>query len=148
MLKRNLSSSTKSVSHKSAVDAKLAADQKQQKEQSPIERELQKMDGWTLQKMDKLFQTAFYAWKERAFTDFPNFLALQTLNRVGLWGTNYHNDKAAKEFISHIAGVYQDDLQKHFHELDYFSVYMYCDGSTDRSESEKKLVMVRVIEDF
>lgn len=70
------------------MDAKLAADQKQQKEQSPIERGLQKMDGKTLQKMDKLFQTAFYAWKERAFTDFPDLLALQTLNRVGLWGTN------------------------------------------------------------
>lgn len=132
--------------HKSAVDAKLAADKKQRNEQSPIEKGLQKMDEKTLQSMDKLFQTAFYlAWKERPFTDFPDLLDLQTLNGVGLWGT-YHNDKAAKEFITHIAGVYQDNLQKHLHKSDYFSVY--CDGSTDRSESEKELVMVRVIEDF
>lgn len=131
--------------HKSAVDAKLAADKKQRNEQSPIEKGLQKMDEKTLQSMDKLFQTAFYlAWKERPFTDFPDLLDLQTLNGVGLWGT-YHNDKAAKEFITHIAGVYQDNLQKHLHKSDYFSVY--CDGSTDRSESEKELV-VRVIEDF
>ena len=82
---------------------------------------------------------------KRPFTDFPDLLDLQTLNGVGLWGT-YHNDKAAKEFITHIAGVYQDNLQKHLHKSDYFSVY--CDGSTDRSESEKELVMVRVIEDF
>ena len=132
--------------HKSAVDAKLAADKKQRNEQSPIEKGLQKMDEKTLQSMDKLFQTAFYlAWKERPFTDFPDLLDLQTLNGVGLWGT-YHNDKAAKEFITHIAGVYQDNLQKPLHKSDYFSVY--CDGSTDRSESEKELVMVRVIEDF
>ncbi|CAH3162510.1 unnamed protein product [Porites lobata] len=72
-------------------------------------------------------------------------LDLQTLNGVGLWGT-YHNDKAAKEFITHIAGVYRDNLQKHLHKSDYFSVY--CDGSTDRSGSEKEVVMVRVIEDF
>ena len=51
--------------------------------------------------MDKLFQTAFYlAWKERPFTDFPDLLDLQTLNGAGVWGT-YHNDKAAKEFITH-----------------------------------------------
>lgn len=93
--------------HKSAVDAKLAADKKQRNEQSPIEKGLQKMDEKTLQSMDKLFQTAFYlAWKERPFTDFLDLLDLQTLNGVGLWGT-YHNDKAAKEFINHIAGVYR-----------------------------------------
>ena len=63
-----------------------------------------------------------------------------------VFGVLHHNDKAAKEFISHVAGVYQDDLQKHLHKLEYFSVY--CDGSTDRSFSEKELVMVRVIEDF
>ena len=96
--------------------------------------------------MDKLLQTAFYlAWKERPSPDFPDLLDLQTLNAPGVWGT-YHNDKAAKEFITHIAGVYQDNLQKQLHNSDYFSVY--CDGSTDRSESEKELVMVRVIEDF
>ena len=66
--------------HKSAVDAKLAADKKQRNEQSPIEKGLQKMDEKTLQSMDKLFQTAFYlAWKERPFTDFPDLLDLQTL---------------------------------------------------------------------
>ena len=49
-----------SVLHKSAVDAKLAADKKQRNEQSPIEKGLQKMDEKTLQNMDKLFQTGFY----------------------------------------------------------------------------------------
>ena len=96
--------------------------------------------------MDKLLQTAFYlAWKERPSTDFPDLLDLQTLNAPGVWGT-YHNDKAAKEFITHIAGVYQDNLQKQLHNSDYFRVF--CDGSTDRSESEKELLMVRVIVDF
>ena len=129
---------TQSVLQKSAVDAKLAADKKQRNEQSPIEK--------GLQNMNKLFQTAFYlAWKERPSTDFPDLLDLQTLNGPGVWGT-YHNDKAAEEFITHIAGVYQDNLQKQLHNSDYFSVY--CDGSTDRSESEKELVMVRVIADF
>ena len=70
------------------MDAKLAADKKQRKKQSPIERGLQKMDEKILQKMDKLFQTAFYlVWKERPFTDFPDLLDLQTLNVVGLGGT-------------------------------------------------------------
>ena len=128
------------------MDAKLAADKKQRNEQSPIEKGLQKMDEKTLQNMDKLFQTAFYlAWKERPFTDFPNFLDLQTLNGPGVWGT-YHKDKAAKEFTTHIAGVYQDNLQQQLHNSDYFSVF--CDGSTDRSACEKELVMVRVIADF
>ena len=96
----------------SAVDAKLAADTKQRNEQFPIEKGLPKMDEKTLQNMDKLFQTTFYlAWKERPLTDFPDLLDLQTLNGPGVWGT-YHKDKAAKEFTTHIAGVYQDNLQK------------------------------------
>ena len=43
-----------SISHKSAVDAKLAADKKQRNEQSVIDRGLQKMDEKTLRNMDKL----------------------------------------------------------------------------------------------
>ena len=121
------------------MDAKLAADKKQRYEQSPIEKGLQNMDEKTLQNMDKLFQTAFYlAWKVRPFTDFPDLLDLITLNGPG--------DKAAKEFTTNIAGVHQDNLQKQLHNSDYFSVF--CDGTTDRSESEKELVMVRVIADF
>lgn len=135
-----------SVLHKLAKVAKLAQEKKQRNELSPIEGGLQKMDQNTLENMDKLFHSAFYlAWKERPFSDFPDLLQLQTLNGVGHWGT-YCNDKAAKEFISHIAGVYQDNLQKLLQKSDYFSVY--CDGSTDKSVSEKELVMVRVIEDF
>ena len=58
----------------------------------------------------------------------------------------YRTDKQAKEFIAHIAGVCHDNLQKLLPSCDYFCAY--CDGSTDRTNSEKELVMVRVLVDY
>ena len=104
------------------------------------------MDDDSYELMLKLFRIACYnAVREKPFADFPGLLELQDLNGTKL-GDVYRTDKKAKEFIEHIAGVYHDNLQELLHSSDYFSAY--CDGSTDRSNSEKEIVMVRVLVDY
>ena len=73
-------------------------------------------------------------------------IELQNLNGLNL-GQTYFNDKAAKDFMTHIAGYYADELKELlFNESKYFS--LFCDGTTDKSESEKEIIMVKVLENF
>lgn len=137
---------TLSASHENAVKAKLAKEKEDRHEPSSLELGFQRMDSNTIEKMEKLFRSAFYlVIKERPYSDFPDVLELQALNGVEI-GETYRNEKAGKEFVSQIGGVYHDNLKELLRNADYFSVY--CDGSTNRTESEKEIVMVRVLEDF
>ena len=136
----------KSSEHKKAVDRKLAEEMRSNKEATPIEKGFQKSDEIVLMKMDKLFRTVFYLIKqERPFTDFGELLTLQNLNGLEL-GQTYFSDKAAKEFASHIADMYFDEMKELLLNADCFSVF--CDGSTDRTETEKELIMVKIIKGF
>ena len=56
------------------------------------------------------------------------------------------NDKAASNFVSHIYGHYLDRIKLTIVETYFFSVY--SDGSTDRTESEKEIIMTRVLENY
>ena len=104
------------------------------------------MDDDSYELMLKLFRTACYiAVREKPFADFPGLLELQDLNGAKL-GDVYRTDKKAKEFIEHITGVYHDNLQELLHSSDYFSAY--CGASTDRSNSEKEIAMVRVLVNY
>ena len=98
------------------------------------------------EKMYKLFRTAYYlALSERPFTDYPKIIELQNLNGIEL-GETCQNDKATKEFISQIAGYFADELKNCIESLPFISIY--SDGSTDRSEKEKEIVMVKVLDYF
>ena len=84
-----------------------------------------------------------FSKNERHFTDYKDILELQNLNGLSL-GETYCNDKAPKEFISNIAGSYFDDLKDLLKYSKYFS--LFCDGTTDKSESEKEIITVKVLE--
>ena len=61
-------------------------------------------------------------------------------------GETYHNEKSAKVFIENIGGLYHDAVCRAIQEADYFSIF--CDGSTDRSDNEREVIFVKVVEDF
>lgn len=144
--KESLVYHVKSVVHERAVSAKLAKQLKDQNETTPIEKGFQKADEKALIKMDKLFRTAYYIAKnERPFTDFKDLLQLQKINGLDV-GETYFTNKAAKEFVSNITEVLFDELKKLLHDADYFSVF--CDGSTDRTETDKEIVMVKVLKKY
>ena len=135
-----------SVNHERSVSAKAAKDKIKNNELTAIEAGFENMNAEIMQKMVKFFRTAYYlAINDRPFTDFPGVLQLQTLNGISL-GDTYCNDKACKQFISHVAGSMFDKLKSELHRSPYISIY--CDGSTDNSNKEKELVMVRFLDDF
>ena len=108
--------------HEKALKVKFAKASAEANQPSIIEKGFLKADEATLVKMDKLYRTAFYiAWKERPFTDFKDLLDLQTLNGITL-GETYFNDKAAKDFIFHIADMYFDNLKSLLKDSEYFSL--------------------------
>jgi hypothetical protein len=91
-------------------------------------------------------KTAYHvAVYEKPFTDFERMIELQNANGISL-GDTYVNDKSAKKFISEIGGEYRDNVYSLLHDADYFSVFR--DGSTDRTETEKEVIMVKVLENF
>ena len=132
--------------HERALQIRSAKERATQNIPTPIQEGFRKIDEATLVKMEKLFRTAYYiAKEERLFTDFPSLLQLQNLNGLSL-GETYQNDKAALEFISQISGCFSDEMKKLLEKSPFISVY--CDGSTDKSEKEKEMIMVRVLDDF
>ncbi|XP_060555537.1 uncharacterized protein LOC132716306 [Ruditapes philippinarum] len=135
-----------STMHMRAVQTKAAQERKKRNEQTDLEKGFQKMDMTTSEKMTKLFKTAYYiAIFERPFTDFPNLIDLQQCNGLSL-GDTYHTDKAAKDLIEHIGGVYFDETKHLLHDADYFSIF--CDGSTDRSETEKEVILIKCLDNY
>ncbi|XP_052223803.1 zinc finger protein 862-like [Dreissena polymorpha] len=132
--------------HKRAVDIKAAAQKKTANKPTPIQQSLMKLDEKAQDKLDKLFRTAYFiASHAKPFTDFAELCKLQNENGIDL-GDTYINDKACVEFITHIAGCYFDDLKKILHDSPFLSIY--CDGTTDNSNSEKECILVRAIDDF
>ena len=107
------------------------------------------MEKGTEEKMMKIFRTAFHvAFYEKPFTEFPWLLELQECNGL-LVGDTYKNDKQCKLFLEHIAGIYHADLKKSLISSDFCSDFfsVLCDSSTDRSETEKEIVYIRVMSD-
>ena len=93
--------------------------------------------------MDKPFRIAYYIAKnERPFTDFKELLQLQKINGPDV-GEKYFIDKATKECVSNITEVLFDELKELLHDADYFNVF--CDGSTDRIETDFLIRVVNLI---
>ena len=146
MKKEALQQHIKSLSHQRAEAAKHAKLMVEQEETTPIEKSFQNADEKMLEKMDKFFRTAYFLAKQgKPFTEFEHVLELQLLNGVNL-GPTYCNDKAAKDFTAEIAGQFKDDLIKCIESSHYFS--LFCDGSTDRTETEKECIMIKVLENL
>ncbi|KAK6191936.1 hypothetical protein SNE40_003508 [Patella caerulea] len=146
--KESVQQHKKSTSHDRAFQTKVAIDiTKNKKDQlPPIETAFKKLGEDELIKMDKLFRTAYYlVKKERPFSDFRDLVELQNFNDANI-GQGYCNDKAVKNFVSVIADGYSEGLKELLTQADFFSIF--CDGSTDRTEVEKELIMVKVLENF
>ena len=133
----------KSVSHQSALSAKEASQKKAFGQPTEIESSFQKMDAQLLTKMTYMFNITYHiAVEERPFTDFPKLMTLHKKNSLDL-GVTYANDVSCKAFTAEIASYYFDGLKSDLENSDYFSIF--SDGSTDRTESEKEVIMVKYI---
>ena len=135
----------KSNKHRQSESAWHVAKKLERNERTPILDGIVKMEQATEQRMVKLFRTAYYlAVCEKPMSDFAGLVRLQNANGGDL-GNSYMNDKAAHAFISHIAGVYFDELKADLEAADFFSVMI--DGSTDRADIERELIFIRFIKD-
>ena len=102
-----------------------------------------KYDECQLDKTEKLFRTAHYiAANAKPFTDFSD---LQVENNVVL-GESYCSDKAFVQFVKHIAGCHFDDLKTILEKSPFISIY--CDGTTDNSNSEKEVILIRLLDNY
>lgn len=131
--------------HADTLKIKIARQCIEANSDTKILKGLKQMEKGTEEKMIKIFRTAFHvAFYEKPFTEFPRLLELQECNGL-LVGDSYKNDKQCKLFIEYIAGIYHNDLKNLLISADFFSVL--CDSSTDRSETEKEILYVRVMSD-
>ncbi|XP_052806605.1 zinc finger protein 862-like [Mya arenaria] len=136
----------KSEMHTRALSVKAACDKQKRCQPGDLEKGFKNIEIKNSDTLNKLFKTAYYvAAEERPFSDFPSLLQLQESNGLSL-GDTYHNDKSAKNFIENIGGIFHDQVVSLLDKADYFSIF--CDGSTDRSDSEKEVIMIKVLEDF
>lgn len=136
----------KAVFHEQAVKTKIAKQRQKRNEPSELEKGFQRANKEVYDKMVMLFRSAYFlVKKERQYSDFPDIIELQSLNGLSL-GETYRNDKAAKEFAKTISEMFLDELKTLLKDSDFFS--LFCDGSTDKSESEKEIIMVKVLKDF
>lgn len=132
--------------HIRALSTKTASEKKQQNQPSDLKKGFQNIDIKNSEILNKLFKTAYYiAVNERPFTDFPLLLELQECNGVSI-GDTYRNDKSAKSFVKNIGGIYYDQVRNLLQNADYFSIF--CDGTTDRTDTEKEVILVKVLEDY
>ena len=136
----------KAQSHLTALSAKDASQKKAVGQPTKIESSFLKMDSHLLTKMTYLFNITYHlAVEERPFTDFPKLMELHKKNSLDL-GVTYANDVSCKLFTQEIASYYFDGLKEDLENADYFSIF--SDGSTDRTESEKEVIMVKYIKNY
>ena len=93
--------------------------------------------------MRHLFNTAYFvAQEELAFMKFEQLCSLQTLNGVDI-GTQYTNDKRAREFVGFIADAMRQSQSEELGQVRFMSVM--SDSSTDRSTDEKEIIYIRYL---
>ena len=91
--KESVAYHVKSKTHGNALSIKATKEKKTLSIPGPIEMRFQRMEAATLDKMEKLFRTAYYlALNGRPFLDFDNLLELEDLNGISV-GQTYRNDK-------------------------------------------------------
>ena len=104
---------------------------------APLPRALLSLSKEVSQKMERLFDMAYFvAKREMPFTSFPHLCKLEIKHRVEL-GNTYINDKACKTFVTGIAGQLKHKLSSKLQSLKFMSVM--ADSACD--------VRVREVED-
>ena len=95
--KGTLQTHTKSAKHElceEARKAKLVRAKPREEQQGPIDQGIKKMSKNQIERMTKLFNTAYHVFKlEQPFTHYTSNLKLQQKNGVDI-GTQYHSDVA------------------------------------------------------
>lgn len=88
----------------------------------PLPRTLLSMSEEVSQKMERLFDIAYFvAQTEMPFTSFPHLCKLEMKHGVEL-GNTYINDKAYKTFVTSIAGQLKHELSSNLQSSKFISV--------------------------
>lgn len=89
---------------------------------APLPRALLSMSKEVSQKMERLFDIAYFvAKREMPFTSFPHLCKLEMKHGVEL-GNAYINDKACKTFVTAIAGQLKHELSSKLQSSKFISV--------------------------
>ena len=114
MKKDSVDSHAKGSLHRYAIEAQAISDKRKHNELTPIEQGFKNMDSDLFERIKKLFSTAAYtAINELPYTQYVKALELQQVNYGdSTLASACFNDKTCKIFVEHIAGVFEDDLQK------------------------------------
>ncbi len=132
----------KSLHHKKCIGVQSAASFP---EQTPIAKNILKINQAQQEVLKKLFRTAYYVAKsELPLAKFSSLCQLQKANGLDL-GSTYLNDHACREFIGAIAQTSRDQIEKEIQESRFLSIL--ADGSTDTGIIEQELVHVRYVRD-
>lgn len=126
--------------HKDCDNAELAA---KNPLATPLARCFVRLNDEQLKIMTSLFNTAYFCAKEElSFTKYESICHLMEKNGLKL-GSNYMNDKQAKNFTHHIAVVEENMLKEHLLQARFFTIM--ADGSTDVSQTEEEIVYIRTV---
>jgi len=127
------------------TDCQAALDARQNPEQAPIRRALQRLNNAVEDKMIKLFNTAYFVAKEEApFTSFPKLVDLQVKNGLHM-GETYRNDQGCRTFVAAIGELEMDKLVENVRKARFFSVM--SDSSMDRAILDQELIYITFIQD-
>ena len=89
---------------------------------APLPRALLSMSKGVSQKMERLFDIAYFvAKREMPFTSFPHLCKLEMKHGVEL-GNTYINDKACKTFVTAIAGQLKHEISSKLQSSKFISV--------------------------
>ncbi|KAK1897936.1 Zinc finger protein 862 [Dissostichus eleginoides] len=95
--------------------------------------------------MCKLFDIAYtVAYCGQPFRLFKTLVSVERKHGVEL-GVTYHNSRACRIFIEHIAGTMSDHLHALVKHKPFYCSLLF-DGSMDKSTSEKEVVSIKLIE--
>lgn len=111
----------------------------------PSARAVRNADAQTLERLLKLFRSAYYiGLNEKPLSAFASLCKLQQLNGVKL-GSTYLNDHGCKNLIAAIKDVITHDLKADLNNSAVFSVL--TDGSTDTGVIEEEIIFVKYFKD-
>lgn len=114
-------------------------------EATPIHKGIRNLNQQTLDKLEKLFNTAYYLAKSgRPFSDFNQLCILQVKNGVSL-GETYLNDKRCREFIEAIAEVMKRDQKEAMNSAQPRFFTLMADSGTDTSNKDLEIIYVRML---
>ena len=84
---------------------------------------LMRIEKETVEKMEKLFNTAYYVcYLKMPFASFVHVCSLQEKNGLKL-GQTYLNDHGCKEFCKHISQVIRDEDKEIIQSSHFLSIY-------------------------